>query len=160
MGTIFLFLKYGLSQFAKHPWVLFFSSKSLCGVSCFFLFAIRHSCSRTCWEMSSHIWSFQGECRERNLERRCSTGTLIWQAGKHTPPPPRHCPGGACEGSVPAITTTVTVWIRRCRQGPVVWGREGGNATSTVSAWVPVSSHSSLLPWGPPLGSLDPTKMT
>lgn len=35
--------------------------------------------------MSLHIWSFQGECRGRNLERRCSTGTLIWQAGKNTP---------------------------------------------------------------------------
>ena len=51
-----------------------------------FLFAIRHSCSLTCWEMSSHIWSFQGEYRERNLGRRCSTGILIWQAGKNTPP--------------------------------------------------------------------------
>lgn len=58
--------------------VFFFSFSSF--------FAIRHSCSLTCWEMSSHIWSFQGEYRGRNLERRCSTGILIWQAGKNMPP--------------------------------------------------------------------------
>ena len=72
----------GLIFSSKYVFVcLFFSSSSSSS-----LFAIRHSCSLTCWEMSSHIWSFQGEYRGRNLERRCSTGILIWQAGKNMPP--------------------------------------------------------------------------
>lgn len=70
------------------------SCAAFCLCLFFSLFAIRHSCNLTCWEMSSHIWSFQGEYRERNLERRCSTGTLIWQAGKNMPlstSAPPHC---------------------------------------------------------------------
>lgn len=51
--------------------------------SFFFLSAIRRSCSLTCWEMSSHTWSFQGEYRGKNSGRRCCTGTLTWQAGKN-----------------------------------------------------------------------------
>ena len=156
-NLLLLILQYSLSQFAKHPWVLFFLL-NLCVGFFFFLFAIRHSCSLTCWEMNSHIWSFQGECRERNLERRCSTGTLIWQAGKNMPP--SALLPGVRAGSVTPMRSDYAVWSRRCAGGLGVRSRETGATTSALCAWAHFSSPRGWLPVCFSLGTLEPTERT
>lgn len=125
----------------------------------FISFAIRHSCSLTCWETNSHIWSFQGEYRERNLERRCSTGTLIWQAGKNMPPSASALPQYVWRNHH-RHKKPLTQFGSGSAARDLGWWQRTEDVASALFAWAPVlksrCSSASVLPWHPPWGHETP----